>query len=374
MNLVKTFSRGHCFLVMFFLLSACSAFQSDQDTGLAMDPRIRAEQEAELIKADENFRLGYVTIAREQYIDFQRKFPNSIFFQRARFGQAKSIEAEGRWTEAAEIYRSTIEATRTRQPEIAAAALYHISYCYENLGDESRLLASLKDALNMKQYLKVEQVEAEIPARLAAVYSRMGLTAEAQTQLNLADQGIRDVIRMNPNNLDNAKLKSWTAEVYYRMGLFSTEQISEENLQSALDSFKMVQTFSLRSVEAGAEPWSSLSEQELKKNYNYFWRSIQNILPSQDMDIEAGLRDLKEKKTKFSGQLLTLMTSLSYSRVVSQDLRSPQSNRLFNHLKELEKAIENHLYDQGELNQLTPEALKRNRTKKQGLRLKDPQK
>lgn len=367
--------KSKLLFLMFFLiinLMACAAFQTDERTGDPIDPRIRAEQEAEISKADENLANGYFSISKEQYIEFQRKFPNSFFYQRARFGHAQSLEAENKWSEAAEIYRGTIEATRARQPEIAAQALYRISICYENLRDEARVLASLKDALSLKQYLEPEQAEAEIPARMAACYSRMGLQKDAQTQLILADEGIQNIIKQNRSAMDAEALKNWSAKVYYKMGLFSTEQVTAENLQAALDSFKMVQIFSLRSIELGKDPWSEKAEKTLMVSYGNFWKVVQNFPVIEGLDTGAANRQKTERQIYFAGQILALTNDLKTSQVVSQEMRSPNSSHFFAGLVKFEDKVEQFLYSQGEFTKLTPEALKRQQVKQKNIKLQDP--
>lgn len=369
----KLISKRIFIVLLWFLalvLVSCSAFQVDEKTGDLIDPRVRAEQEIELEKADSNFASGYFSVARDEYNEFLTRFPNSIFYQRARLGMAQSLEAEGRWSEAAEIYRSTIEATRERQPEIAALALYRISLCYENLGDEARVLASLKDALLLKKYLKPEQAEAEIPARMAASYSRMGLTKEAQEQLQLADSGIQQIIKQNRSLMDKDDLNKWSASTYHRMGLYSTNQLSSENLQSALDSFKMIQIFSLRSIELGVSEWSEKSEKALMTNYQDFWKTIQNFPLSQGMDSGAALRQKTERQIYFVGEILTLISDLKSARAVGQQGRSKTAVHFFAWLTKFETQMDKFLYDQGEFNQMTPEALKRNQLK-QKIKLKD---
>ncbi|MEZ0392973.1 MAG: tol-pal system YbgF family protein, partial [Pseudobdellovibrionaceae bacterium] len=178
-------------LISSILLAGCASLRSNSDEGGPIDPRVRAEQEGELKKAELAFEKQNYNEAEDLFGEFQAKFPNSIFYQRAQFGRAKSLEALEHWSEAADLYRKTLEVTRARQPQIAAQALYHISFCYENLGDEARVLASLKDALSMKEHLTPEQAQAEIPARMAASLNRMGQTKDAEQYFRQASQGIQ---------------------------------------------------------------------------------------------------------------------------------------------------------------------------------------
>ncbi len=339
-----------CFALI--ALTACTSISTETEVhGVPVDPQIRAEQEAEISKADHALDAQNYEQADNLYVDFQKKFPNSIFYQRAQLGRAKTLEYQGRWAEAAELYRRTVEATRTHQPEIAAQGLYQLSFCYENLGDESRVLASLKDAMQLKQYLKPEQALAEIPARLAASYNRMGLRPEAEQYFREAERGIQQVRAQQPP--ENSA--QWLSATYYRMGSFSTNQVSEENLQSSLDTLKIVQIFSLRSSEEGGQPWSKLASQGLIANYRDLWNTIQQIPLNKAMEQGAAKREQTERQLNYSGQLLTLMNELKQYRA-PEGRNHPEATDLFSFLSKLETQAQGLLTAKGVRNPLTPEA------------------
>jgi hypothetical protein len=337
------------------LISSCASLRSRDVTGADVDPKVRAEQENELRKADEALIALDFAGAEKLYGEFQTRFPNSVYFQKAQFGRAKALESLEQWSEAADLYRKTLEVTRSQQPGIAAQALYELSYCYENLGDEARVLASLKDALLLKNYLAPEQAEAEIPARLAASYNRMGQTKEAEQYFREADEGIRKV-RASQSGEESAV---WLARTYFHMGVFSTNQASLENLQANLDTLKMVQIFSLRSAEAHGEPWSKMSSQGLIANYRNLWNTIQQIPVNKAMDLGVAKREQLDRQVNLTGQLLTLINELRVYRAPERREESPEASDLFIFLNKLEKQAQNFLFSLGERNTLTPEAEKR---------------
>jgi tetratricopeptide (TPR) repeat protein len=334
------------------ILSACSSFQFDEVHGVPIDPQVRAEQEKEIAKADQALTAQDYAGADALYLEFQKKFPNSVFYQRAQLGRAKVLEFQGRWAEAAELYRNTVEATRLHQPEIAAQALYQVSFCYENLGDEAGVLASLQDALQMQDHLRPEQSLAEIPARMAASYNRMGRTKEADHYFRQAERGIQQVrAAQNPENS-----AVWLSSIYYNMGVFSTNQVSLENLQPSLDTLKIVQIFSLRSSEEGGRPWSTMASQELIANYRDLWNTIQQIPLNKAMEQGAAKREQTEKQLNFTGQLLALMNELKQYRAPDASNAHEDASELFNYITKLEKQAQIFLTAKGIRNPLTPEA------------------
>jgi TolA-binding protein len=105
------------------VLMACATVERQEMTGVEISPEVRAEQEAEIIKAESELQSHNYAKAEELFLQFQKRFANSIYIQRAQFGLAKAMESQDRWAEAAEKYRQTIAVTINRQPEIAAQAL-----------------------------------------------------------------------------------------------------------------------------------------------------------------------------------------------------------------------------------------------------------
>jgi hypothetical protein len=351
-----------CFSLVLTMLGCSSITQR----WASVDPQVKAQQEKEIRAAENLLEAQQAPEAEKAFTDFQAKYPISIYYQAAQVGKAKALELQGKWTEAAALYRATIEATRETQPEIAAQALYEISFCYENLGDEARLIASLQDALRMKQYLHPEWAMAEIPARLAASYNRVGRLDEAQKYFKQADQGMTQLRAQH----DKDASAEWIAHVYYEMGLFSTNQLAYENLQASLDTLKMVQIFSLRSVEAHAEPWSQLASDGLQTNYRDIWNTIQDIPLNKSMDVGAAEREKVERQTGFVGQLLALINDLKRFETPEVAEKNLVMKDLLGFLNNVESQGSQFLSSSQMHTRLTPESQRRNALKKEGVVLK----
>lgn len=352
-------------IILLLMTTSCSLLRKSEITGAPIDSRSRIEQEGEIKKANQALIERKFPLAEELYSQFQTHFPSSIFYQQAQFGLARSLEEQGRWSEAAALYRLTIDATQERQKRIAAEALFELSFCYENLGDESRVLASLMDSLRMKDQLSPEQHLAEIPARLAASYQRMGLVKEAEEALKKAEAGISQVRAERANEAS----PQWLAQIYHRMGRFSTNQLSYENLQAHLDTLKMVQIFSLRSAEAQGEPWSGLAVQRLIENYRDFWNTIQQIPLNKAMNVDAAKRERAERQIHFTGEFLALINDLRLFRMPDEKGSTDAVQSLFVYLDKIESQGKELLMSFAEKNILTLDAQKRQGIKQEGLKL-----
>ena len=337
--------------IILLLLSGCVSKGPRDYSGAEIDPRVRAEQEGRLSIAEAAFVAGNYAQAESLFLEFQKQFPTSIFYQKSQFGLAQSIEAQERWSQAAQLYRQTIDATQATQPGIAAQAYFQLSFCYENLGDETRVLASLQDAQRLKAHLPVEIAEAEIPARLAASYSRMGRAQEAQVLFKEAQRGI-ERIRGQQNT---AFSSDWLAKTYYQMGVLSTQQIHSENIQTVMDTLRMVQAFSLMSAEAAGEPWSGMASTGLMRSYRDLWNAVLQIPLNPSLESGAAQREQTERQDKFAGDLLIMINDLKSYRAPEPASESVQASELFIYLGYLEKSLQNHLYALKERNPLTTE-------------------
>ncbi|MEZ0392464.1 MAG: hypothetical protein ACAH59_09625, partial [Pseudobdellovibrionaceae bacterium] len=146
--------------------------------------------------------------------------------------------------------------------------------------------------------------------------------------------------------------------------VFSTNQLSFENLQTTLDTLKMIQIFSLRSAEASGEPWSKKAAQGLTGNYRDIWKTIQQIPLNNALDAGAARREQVDLQVNFTGQMLTLLNELRMYRIPDSRDESVEAEGLFSALAKLEKQAHQFLTSTGDRTPLTPEARKRGGLKK----------
>jgi tetratricopeptide (TPR) repeat protein len=355
-------------LVALCILSGCADFSRHEVKGLSLDPAQKTVQLEELAKADKQYESAEYSMAQELYKAFKEKNPYSPFFQRAQLGEAQSLEKLGEWSQAAALFREMIEATRVTQPEIAAEALYQSSYCYEALGDEGRVFAVLEDALRMKDSLRPEVALAEIPARMAASYNRTGRFAEARKSLLEAEAGIQRLRATQGDRLQD----SYLAKIYSQMGKLSTNQLATENFLSNLETLKSVQGFSQRSIELGNAVYSKQALESLKGNYRDFYLLIQQVGYNKALDIGAAKREQIERKSVMASSLLASIEMLKQSQKNLTGEGNLFSTQLFDYLSEIENKLITFLNTRGELNELTPEAMKLRSVKKNILIQSEP--
>src|SRR6185312_5408056 len=129
-----------------------------------------------------------------------------------------------------------------------------------------------------------------------------------------------------------------------------------------------------RSVEANGEPWSHLASEGLQGNYRDIWNTIQDIPLNRSMDVGAAEREKLERQNDFVGQLLTLINDLKRYRTPEINAQNESLKSLMSLLKSVESQGSQFLNSSHLHTRLTPESVRRNALKKEGVMVEPAEK
>ena len=237
--------------------------------------------------------------------------------------------------------------------------MFEQSAVAEALGNESEMLADLKDAEALKASLPVEVRLAALPARLAVASIKLGQTQEAQKYRVLAEQGIN---QLRAQGLQPAQ---W-AKLYFEMGSFSTHQLATENFQASLDSFANAQIFLLKAVEAGVTPWSNRALAAIQEHYRDFWNLAMNPTISLGMDLGAQERMKGELQSSWLGQIAKLLVQLQQNYKPEELAISAQEKTLREFVAKLDDETQKRLLSSASVLPLTAESQRRQAIRRKG--------
>ncbi len=351
-------------IVFCLLLSGCSLFRTKPDVSpLPPKASVRAEQEKILQEADAEFEKKNYKLSLEKFESFVQKYPQSIFFAQANLGVAQSYLSLGAWEKAVTSFRTVINFTRTKQPEISAKSLYSSAYCYEMLGNDVRLLATLKDAEALSAYLPEDIRLAELPARLASVYYKLGRELQADRYFQIADRGMSQLRAQEAGKLS----KAWIAKTYFQMGGLTSSQLSSENLRSHMESLAKMQVFTLKAIEENGEPWSQRALDNLRRNYMDIWNTIQSWPKESNLDPVAGHKRQVQNQAQLYTDLLTTMERFRTFVAPESQEKNQKVGELLAYLNEMEIKAREFIMNSGVYNDLTPDAKKRQGPRIEGL-------
>lgn len=363
---------------LFFLFSSCSAFSPKES-----DPR---PLEAEFQPEESEFQKGLAQLGNEQFEEaittfnkILESYPHSEFSLVTLFNKASALEGLKRCEDAAKIYRQTVQLSGKKFPFIEAQSLFRLSYCYECLGDTAKQIASLKDSLMRRKYLPPEVVNAELPARLAAAYAKIGNRKYAEKYFNIAQIGLK---RVHQGDMTATKKSELLARTLFFMGQMQPdpEEIAQHP-ESYLAALNFLQAYLLKSAEMRSQEWSPKASKNLKEAYFAIWdireqppqsnpvKNYDHLSSNKDDPSQDDAGQTQSVKRKWQRQLaikvVESIEKLKSLRFPDTD-ESPDVKGIFAEIEEQEKKWEIFLTQLAAENELTPDALRKEGLRRQG--------
>jgi tetratricopeptide (TPR) repeat protein len=271
------------------------------------------------------------------------------------FNSGVAYEGLAQCQKASDRYRKVVRSSAGRFKRIEAEALFRLSLTYECLGQDTKAITALLDAKRRGKDLSFETQQAEIPARLAAAYSRLGNRTKALDYFNQASAGLKAVVTRSGGSA--AKVQTdMLARTLYTMGRLSpTQRTAQVNPDTYLQSISMQQPYLLQAMEFNSVPWSAKAEEDLKLAYRNIW--------------EFKIDDPAKRRTFYTRGLQTI----NELRKIRMNKPDPFVDAVFDYLTQTESRLQNELAKGGATNKLTDAAAQREGVRQQG-RLVDPKK
>lgn len=262
------------------------------------------------------------------------------------FNSGNAHEGLGDCKKASERYREVIRSSAGKYVGIEAHALYRQSLMYECLGQDTKTVTSLLDAKKREKFLPIEVARAELPARLASAYSRLGNRAKALEYFNQASEGLKTVLAQG--TVARAQKETLGKTLFYMGHLNPAQKQADAEPMGYLQSLSMQQPYLLQAVELNHPTWSRKAAEDLNLGY--------------DNMIRFRLDDL-EKRNQFYTRALQVIAEL-------RKIRLPDAGKIedeiFAKVDRTERRIQNELATIAETTKLTPDAQKREGLKREG--------
>jgi tetratricopeptide (TPR) repeat protein len=319
-----------------FLFAGCSlfpVFHKKQQPTQAFILEARENDDFQLIEQklkEQNFEAALQSIET-----FQTAYPYSLKLQRARFMKAGALEELGRWTEAADTYKAISTISGKNQPEISAKSLYRLSYVYEALGDNQRVITVLVEAAKYHKYLPPEVINAEIPSRLAMIYAKENNSKEAQKWLSEADKGLKRTLESRNEPLTD----KWLAELYFNMGSISTQQLSNDNIITIIQGQSAVQKYLIEALQYNDSVWSAKALKSIRATYLDLWKAIETLPEEPGYEPLVAQKMKKDEQLRLMGSFSDLIKEAELYRPGREQTTNPYQSEFFNFLEELQTRV-----------------------------------
>lgn len=298
------------------------------------------------------FERGLKALEQENYSEASRIFegllvskPGSEFDLVALYNAGAAREGLQDCPKAAERYREVVRSSGGKFQRIEAQALFRLSLMYECLGQDTKALTSLLDARRRGKSLPFETLNAEIPAKLAAAYARVGNRTKALEYFNLASKGLKTLVARE----GSSSQKETLSRTLYLMGqLTPAQRAGTAKADSFFQALGMQQPYLLQAAELGHAVYAKKAYEDLTLGYDMLWKMEFAESDRQRDFYIRGLQAVKEL------------------RKIRLPTASPEASAIFAHLDKTELRLQTELAKFAETNKLTSEGEKREALKREG--------
>ncbi|MCB0390586.1 MAG: hypothetical protein KDD58_04820 [Bdellovibrionales bacterium] len=333
--------RKNIFILFLVLLSTgCSIFSTKNDEAgedlLTIEQQEKEKASLKMFnKATEYLDKKQFKEAIKEYSKLLTNSPATNLEILTLYNLGVAFEGIGDCKGAGRNFRKVIKISSTTQERLRAESLYKLSKAYECIGRDDKVISTLKDLDSRKKWLDLEVAYAEVPAKLAAAYARLGHIGEAEKYFKQAEKGFSKVSSMR---MDTYKKQELMARTLYMMGQVDAKHFLSRNQEKYVKNLEYVQGYLLRAVELDHKQWSPRSAESLLKAYNDVW----TVLKAMDVDNSSNDINLQSKKVDFIQDALTNIELLKKVRFPgAMDVKTVQV--LFEQLHKQEIEFQNYL-------------------------------
>jgi tetratricopeptide (TPR) repeat protein len=358
---LKRESSNIFFLSIFCFLVGCSFGQKEPDAesvDFSKQRQAAVEFEKGNVLMDSEDYAGALQIFDKILVDFPVSTLDAMVTYNA--GLANLMLQQCR--DAESQLRKVIRFSHKDTPSLAMRARLRLSDALNCLGKEREAMVLLLEINKDRARLPLEIGEAELPAKIAAAYSRNGNRKMAERYFAVAEQGLR---KLQAKNLAAKDKQALLAKTLFTMGDTSHVKKSEVNPQGYYQTLKVQQRYLLRAVEYDIKPWSQKAYDQLTNVYDLTWEFVQKVQPNPELDETSARRDLKAQKSKLVQMAVEGLQDLKRGKNLGIEAPSILQE-LFRHLERQETKLNNYLVAEVPGSEYTTEAVKLQGPKREG--------
>ncbi len=266
--------------LLLVLIVGCQTFETENDKvqpppDYGLTPPELARQYEKGIKYldDEDYER-----AAETFKYLTSKYPASPLNMAMIFNTGAAYEGMNKCKKAGLNFRKIVRATNGEEPKIQALALVRLSYAYECLNADKKVITSLIDAKGRERYLTRPTNLAELPARMGGAYGRLGKHKMAAKLFEQAEAGLYN---LRDRTQAPAKQRDELARAMFFMGRYWFRGFHIKNHANIFKTYEKTQSYLVRSVELDSPKWSPISAKNIVEVYAYTYRYLTEVFKTK---------------------------------------------------------------------------------------------
>ncbi len=217
----------------------------------------------------------------------------------------------GNCPKAGDRFRQVIRLTNKKIPQVEGRALLGLSDIYTCLGQDTKAVATLVQVSQGKFELPTEINAAEVPAKLAGAYARIGNVKEGERYFRIAEKGL---IRLQGTLRDNQRHDEMS-RILFMMG--NIMQLNTKTMKSGdyFATIRALQKYLYKSVEMNSKAWSPQAFEMILQAYRQAWEYIDDVHAEESEDAAVATREQKRLQLEIAQAAIQSLRYLYQERI-----------------------------------------------------------
>lgn len=260
------------------------------------------------------------------------------------------------------LLRKVVRFTNVKTPALAIRAKLKLSDALACQGKQKEAMVLLLEIYRDRKMLPLEIGEAEVPAKIAAGYSRIGNRKYADRYFKIAELGVR---KIEATRGSEQARRMTLARTLFMMGDTSFTNEAMQTPEAYFLTLKTQQKYLLKTIEYDVKPWSAKASDQILAAYDKTWDILKNQNVDEKTDDPKLRREQKVQKSKILQMALSSIRDLRHQRNLGITTSSI-STQLLEAIEKRETKISNFLVSEAPGSEQTAEAMKLDSPRREG--------
>lgn len=286
-------------LILIIFLCGCATIKNLFGENESTTLRERHQQMLKVYELD--FEQKRFDRCAADFKSFQQLYPQSEYFLASQIGEAQCLDGLEKYDQSMALYLNVIEKSSAYFPELTAVATYNLSFIYERNQQDAKALALLLESRKVLHLLPEESAKAQIPARIAMLYSKEGNAKESAKYVLEADHQLKSLME----KWNQKQRSEFAPELYFKLGKTFVGELTENNFNNYIAAFIPAQQYQLKAMQYTQSPFAEKAFEYFKLNHELLWAIASQQNRQKQIEYASRYQDLLDEADIYRPENLT---------------------------------------------------------------------
>lgn len=275
-------------LAVVLIVSGCSFGQRKSDPQMdQIEAQLNTEPVRMFESANQAIDEGQFSQAIPILEDLLVRYPSHQLYLVSLYNLGVAYLGDVKCEQAKIRFKEVVRRSEKGSPTMKANGMLRLSDAYSCLGEDDKSVLNLISLWKIRSLLDPDLAAAELPAKLATAYARMGNKKQSAEYFKIAEKGLIR-IQADAGRVNDQKIN--LARTLHNMGDMSQIDSNKMSANDYLITLMTAQKYLYQAVELDVRPWSDEAAKQINTAYDRVWDYMDSVsiagLPPQAKEVK----------------------------------------------------------------------------------------